>query len=153
MLPAAILDRFVERCPAVVMVRATPERLLRPERLDRIFEDARHRQYSKQLLSSHVVAVMAAVATRTHSSVHAAYLALADRLGVSAAALHEKLNHTEPETSAAPVRETATDACRVIGVMPAAARKVIPPGLEIFYLDGNHLAATEHRLAELRRTR
>ena len=30
MLPTAIVDRFVERCPAVVMVRATLERLLRP---------------------------------------------------------------------------------------------------------------------------
>ena len=75
MLPAQILDRFVERCPAVVMVRATLERLLRPERLDQIFEDARQRQYTKQLLFSQVVAVMTAVATRTHDSVHAAYLA------------------------------------------------------------------------------
>ena len=41
MLPTAILDRFVERCPAVVMIRATLERLLRPERLDQIFEQAR----------------------------------------------------------------------------------------------------------------
>jgi IS4 transposase len=152
MLPTAILDRFVERCPAVVMVRATLERLLRPERLDQIFEDARHRQYSKQLLFSQVVAVMAAVATRTHASVHAAYLAMADRLGVSAAALYEKLNHTEPETSSALVRQTAADASRVIDAMPAARKEVLP-GLEVFYLDGNHLAATEHRLAELRLTR
>jgi hypothetical protein len=152
MLPTAILDRFVERCPAVVMVRATLERLLRPERLDQIFEDARHRQYSKQLLFSQVVAVMAAVATRTHTSVHAAYLAMADRLGVSAAALYEKLNHTEPETSSALVRQTAADASRVIDAMPAARKEVLP-GLEVFYLDGNHLAATEHRLAELRLTR
>jgi hypothetical protein len=28
MVPAQILDRFIERCPAVVMVRATLERLL-----------------------------------------------------------------------------------------------------------------------------
>ena len=34
-----------------------------------------------------------------------------------------------------------------------AAKKEILPGLEVFYLDGNHLAATEHRLAELRVTR
>jgi hypothetical protein len=44
MLPAQVLDRFIERCPAVVMVRATLERLLRPARLDRIFEGARQRQ-------------------------------------------------------------------------------------------------------------
>jgi len=34
MLPTAILDRFIAKCPAAVMVRATLERLLRPERLD-----------------------------------------------------------------------------------------------------------------------
>ena len=46
MLPTQILDRFVERCPAGVMVRAALERLLRPERLDQIFEDASQRQYT-----------------------------------------------------------------------------------------------------------
>jgi IS4 transposase len=151
MVPEAILDRFVERCPAVVMVRATLERLLRPERLDQVFEDVRRRQ-SKQLLFSQVVAVMAAVATRTHASVHSAYLAVKDRLGVSAAALYAKLNHIEPETSSALIRRTAADAAVVIDAM-AAAKKEVLPGLEVFYLDGNHLAATEHRVAELRGTR
>jgi len=108
MLPTSILDRFVERCPAVVMVRATLEKRLRPNRLDRIFEDA------KQLLFSQVVAVMASVVTRTHSSVHSAYLAMKDRLGVSPAALYETLNHTEPEVAAVMVRKTAADAAKVI---------------------------------------
>jgi IS4 transposase len=152
MLPTAILDRFVERCPAVVMVRATLERLLRPERLDQILEDAKQRQYSRRLLFSQLVAVMAAVATRTRTSVHAAYLASKDRLGVSPAALYEKLNHTEPETASALVRQTAVDAARVIDAMPAAKKEILP-GSEVFYLDGNHLASTEHRLAELRGTR
>jgi hypothetical protein len=152
MLPTAILDRFVERCPAVVMVRATLERLLRPERLDQIFETARQRQYCKQLLFSQVVAVMVAVATRTRSSVHAAYQAGKDSLGVSPAALYEKLNHIEPETSSVLIRRTADDAAKIIDAMPTAKKEILP-GLEVFYLDGNHLAATEHRLAELRITR
>ena len=96
MLPATILDRFVQRCPAAVMVRASLERLLLPERLDQIFDVARQRQYVKQLLFSQVVAVMLAVATRTRGSVHAAYQAAKDSLGVSPAALYEKLNHIEP---------------------------------------------------------
>jgi Transposase DDE domain len=152
MLPTAILDRFVERCPAVVMVRATLERLLGPERLDQIFESARQRQYSKQLLFSQVVAVMAAVATRTRTSVHAAYQAMKDQLGVSPAALYDKLNHIEPEVCSVLVRETAGDAAKVIDAMPAGKKEILP-GLEVFYLDGNHFAATEHRVAELRVTR
>src|SRR5512144_1358904 len=126
MLPTASLDRFVERCPAVVMVRATLERLLRPERLDQIFEGAKQRQSSKQLLFPQLVAVMAAVATRTRTSVHAAYLALKDQLGVSPAALYEKLNHLEPETASALIRQTAGDAARVIDAMPTAKREVLP---------------------------
>ncbi len=70
MLPKSVLDRFVQSCPAAVMVRATLENLLRPERLNRIFADAAHRQYLKKLVFSDVVAVMSAVATRTHQSVH-----------------------------------------------------------------------------------
>ena len=50
------------------------------------------------------------------------------------------------------IRDTSVDAAKLIDAMPAAS-KVILPGLEVFYLDGNHLAATEHRLAALRGTR
>src|SRR5947208_11018542 len=146
MLPTQILDRFIERCPAVVMVRASLERLLRPERLDQIFEDAKQRQYTKQLLFSQVVAVMAAVATRTHSSVHAAYLAVKDRLDVSVTALYDKLSLLELGVSEALIRETSADAAEVIDATPAAKREVLP-GFEVFYLDGNHLSSTEHRVA------
>jgi hypothetical protein len=152
MLPTQILDRFVERCPAVVMVRASLERLLRPERLDQIFVDAARRQYTKQLLFSQLVALMAAVATRTHASIHSAYLAMKDRLGVSPAALYDKLNLLELGISQSLVRETAADASKVIDAMPTVGKEVLP-GLEVFYLDGNHLASTEHRVAELRTTR
>jgi IS4 transposase len=152
MLPTAILDRFVEGCPAAVMIRATLERLLLPERLDQIFEAARQRQYVKQLLFSQVVAVMVAVATRTRSSIHAAYQAAKKSLGVSPAALYEKLNHIEPETSSVLIRRTADDAAKIIDSMPTAKKEILP-GLELFYLDGNHFAASQHRLAELRITR
>ena len=40
----------------------------------------------------------------------------------------------------------------VIAAMPRGRRQVLP-GREVFYLDGNHLAATEHRLQVLRATR
>src|SRR5262249_7653116 len=50
------------------------------------------------------------------------------------------------------VRETSADAAAVIDAMPAARKEVLA-GFEVFYLDGNHLSSTEHRLAELRATR
>ena len=94
---------------------------------------------------------MAAVATRTHASVHAAYQAMKDRLGVSPAALREAQPHRAGDFLG-PGPRTAADAAKVIDAMPAARKEVLP-GLEVFYLDGNHLASTEHRLAELRVTR
>lgn len=152
MLPESVLDRFVEKCPAAVMVRATLEHLMRPERLDQIFEAASQRQYHKQLLFSQLVAVMSAVATRQQQSVHAAYLAAKDQLGVSPAAVYDKLKGLEPGVSAALIREIAVDAGQILDAMPGAAKTILD-GFEVYYLDGNHLAATEHRVAELRTTR
>src|SRR5215213_2899907 len=144
MLPESVLDRFVQRCPAAVMVRATLENLLRPERLNQIFEDTARRQYLKTLMFSDLVALMSAVATRTHQSVHAAYLDAKKTLGVSSTALYGKLNRLEPRISATLVHETAADAAEVIDAMPRARRELLP-GFEVQFLDGNHLAATEHR--------
>lgn len=152
MLPKTVLDRFVVQCPAGVMVRATLENLLRPERLDQIFANTAQRQYSKKLLFSQLVAVMSAVATRTHSSVHSSYLDLRDQLGVSATALYDKLNRLEPAISSVLIRETAADAAGVIDAMPGA-RQIILHGLEVLLLDGNHFAGSEHRLEVTRVTR
>ena len=152
MLPETVLNRFVEQCPAAVMVRATLENLLRPERLDQIFAAHAQRQYTKQILFSQLVCLMSSVATRTHASVHASYLEYQDELGVSVAAVYDKLNCLEPGVTAAMIRETAAEAARVIDAMPGA-RKSVLPGFNVVLLDGNHLAATEHRVAELRITR
>jgi hypothetical protein len=152
MLPSGVLDKFIERCPAAVMVRATVERLLRPERLNEIFETHRSRQYEREIVCSELVALMVGVATRTHQSVHAAYLAAQKTLGVSATAVYDKLKCFDPRVTAALVRDTAVDMAEVIAAMPQGRRQVLP-GREVFYLDGNHLAATEHRLEVLRTTR
>jgi Transposase DDE domain len=152
MFLGGVLDKFIERCPAAVMVRATVERLLRPERLDEIFERHRGRQYERKIVCSELMAMMMGVATRTHQSVHAGYLAARQKLGVSAAAVYGKLASFDPVVTAALVRETAADMSVVIRDMPRGQRVVLP-GYEVFYLDGNHLAATEHRLDVLRTTR
>lgn len=152
MWPETVLDRFMEQCPAAVMVRATLENLVSSERLDQIFADRSEGQYQRELLFSQVVALMIGVATRTHKSVHAGYLAAKDQLAVSTTALYGKLNRLETGISAAMIRETSRDAAQVINAMPGACRELLP-GYHVQYLDGNHLAATEHRLAELRVTR
>ena len=82
----------------------------------------------------------------------AAYLAAQKTLGVSAAAVSGKLACFEPRVTAALVCDTAVDMGEVIAAMPRWRRQVLP-GREVFYLDGNYLAAIEHRLQVLRTTR
>ncbi len=47
-----ILQKFAEKSPATVMVRALLEQLLNPERLDRWFETTRQAQYTRDILNS-----------------------------------------------------------------------------------------------------
>jgi len=147
-----VLDKFIERCPAGVMVRATVERVLRPERLNEIFETSRGRQYERTLVCSELISMMMGVATRTHRSVHAGYLATREKLGVSVAAVYGKLSSFDPLVTSAIVRETAADMALIIQELPKG-RRVVLKGYDVFFLDGNHLAATEHRLDVLRMTR
>lgn len=149
---SAILDRFVQKCPGVVMVRGSFEHFLKPELLDEIFAESAQRQYHKELLFSEVVAIVSAVVLRSHMSVHSAFLASRKSLGVSHAALYAKLNNTELVVSTQMVSQTAARAKAVIQAMPDAQICVLP-GMKVFYLDGNHLAGTEHRLAVSRVTR
>jgi hypothetical protein len=58
MVPPTVLDRFVEHCPAAVMVRVTLERLLTPTRLDAIFAATATQQDEREILFSELVARM-----------------------------------------------------------------------------------------------
>jgi hypothetical protein len=80
---SAIFERFVEKTPITVMVRATMERLFEPEQLEQIFEEQAENQYTKTLLFSDVVGLMSLVVCGVHPSVGAAYKSLKGVLNVS----------------------------------------------------------------------
>ena len=65
--------------------------------------------------------------------------------------MYNKLNHVELCVSAELVRDAARQAAPVIGALQAELPPLVP-GYRTKMLDGNHLAASDHRLAELRRT-
>jgi len=94
---------------------------------------------------------MGQVVLGVQPSVHAAYQAQADQLGVSDQAIYDTLNHVELGVSAELVRDAARHATPVIGELRAELPPLVP-GYRTKILDGNHLAAREHRLEELRRT-
>jgi IS4 transposase len=147
-----VLDRFAEQSPASVMVRATMENALTPKVLDEVFESAAQRQRCRELLFSSVVDLLGLVAVGTRKSVNDAYLAEEERFSVSLAAVYQKLQKVETPVSREMVRATAV---RMAEVVRHLGRRP-PPLLSRYHLriiDGNHLPATEHRIAELRKTR
>ena len=146
-----VFEPFVEQRPICVMARGVLEHLFNAERIDALFARTAKVQYTRAVLFSSVVDLMGQVVLGVHPSVHAAYQAQADQLGVSDQAIYDKLNHVELGVSAELVRDAARQAAPVIGALHAELPPLVP-GYRTKILDGNHLAASEHRVAELRRT-
>ena len=66
MLCGTLFDRFVTKSPVTVMLRGVLERALAPDYLDRLFAEKAERQYTRELLFSNTVDLMAAVACRAN---------------------------------------------------------------------------------------
>jgi hypothetical protein len=67
-----IFERFVQQSPVTVMARAALEHALAPQVIDALFEQTAERQYTRTLLVSSVVDLMAAVVTKVQPAVNAA---------------------------------------------------------------------------------
>jgi IS4 transposase len=144
----AILQRFVEESPVAVMAHLTIGRALSAEWVDEVFEKHRQRQYTHELLFSTVVDMMSVVAVGLRPSLHAAAKSSKD-LKVSLTALYDKVNHAEPAVMQALVRGSAE---RLAPVVAPLRKNAAPwaPGYRVRIVDGNHLPASEKRLAPLR---
>jgi Transposase DDE domain len=149
MLLKDLFDRFVDQSPICVMARGLMERALTPQPLDVLFAKTAQRQYTKELLFSTTVDVMALVVCRVRPSVHAAYQARKEEVGVTIRALYDKLQCLEPEISAALVRHTAERLEPIIRRMKGTTPPLLK-GYRTKILDGNHLASSEHRPKMLR---
>jgi hypothetical protein len=148
MLPSNF-QPFVHERPICVLARATLEHLFEPQQLDELFVRSAVKQYSHKLLFSSLVEMMVAVVLGVEPSVHAAYFKRRTTFSVTDQAIYDKLQAMELGISAALVAESATKAARVIDALDAR-RPPWLPGYRTRILDGNHLAATEHRIKELR---
>jgi IS4 transposase len=149
MLLGKIFERFADGSPLTVMLRGTLEYALRPELLDQLFLETSQHQYTHKLLFSTLVDLTSLVVCRIHRSHHAAYQADPAQVGVSLKALYDKLDHTEPAIAAGMVHHVGE---RLISVLQELDTGLPPrlKGYRVRILDGNHLAATQHRLEELR---
>lgn len=153
MVLAPVFEAFIKQRPICVMARGVLERMLDPVRVDAVFERSAETGFTRELLFSSLVKLMGDVVLGVRPSVHAAFQATqADaKIGVSLTAVYNKLDRVEPVVSSALVRDSAEQARDVIDALGARLPAWLP-GYRCRILDGNAPAATEHRIAELRRT-
>lgn len=132
------------------MARLVLERALPAPWIDEVFDEHRQRQYPRELLFSTVVELMTLVALGLRPSLHAAARQMDRQLGVSLAALYDKVNRTEPAILRALVQGSAQ---RLVPVAAGLSGPASLPGWQLRVFDGNHLPASEKRLAALRGSR
>ncbi len=149
MIMREMMDRMERRAPMCVMLRALLENVFAAERLDRLFERTAQQQQNKTLLFSTVADVMGLVALKIQPSVHAAYQAREAEIGVTAKALYDKLQRTEPGISRMMVRDSGARLRDVLAELKGQPPELVP-GYRVKIVDGNHLRRTERRLSELR---
>lgn len=149
MLDAATYKRLVQEAPEAVMVRTVLEHALQPKAVDEVFEDCRDDQYTRTLLFSSIVALMALVVCRVRRSVNAAFTLHRDKLDVSLKSVYNKLNASDPGVCEGLFQHAAGQMQQVMVELNVPARPLIP-GYQTRIVDGNQFAATEHRLKALR---
>ncbi len=148
MVLGEMFERFILDAPMPVLFRLLMERALDPKELDRMFESTATRQYTRELLFSSIVDLIAVVVCRIKPSVRRAYL---DSSGIAATltAVYEKLKGTEPAVCRSLIQTTGKRLAEVVGQLEAD-RPASLPGYHVKVFDCNHLAGTEHRIPETR---
>ena len=131
------------------MMRGTIEYANETQRLDDLFEDTAHSQYTRTLHFSTFTDLMSEVVFDISPSIGAAYQANIDEMTVSRKSVYNKLNGIELRISAALVENSVTRFAPVIEKLGATLPPLLP-GYRTKILDGNHFSATEHRIEELR---
>jgi Transposase DDE domain len=144
-----VFERFVEKSPISVMVRASLERVLGADRLDLWYERTAQKQYTRDLLFSSVYDMMNQVVFCVQPSVRAAYQAHQDDITTSLVSVYNKLNNLETHTAAELVRYSAREFTPLIEHM-GGERASWLAGYRVKIVDGNCLEASEHRIKELR---
>ena len=151
MILSSVFEKFAEGTPVCVMIRGCLEYALPEQFVNQIFEDTARKQYTRELLFSDIVDVMGGVVCQVFPSVNAAYQKLQGRFTVSRRAVYDKINLGEPCVTRQVVVQTAQRLSPVVKkLQKRVGRKACLAGFEVRILDGNHAAATEHRIRELR---
>lgn len=144
-----VFERFVEQAPFATMARSLLERTLTQQALNDLFERKADSQYERELTFSSIVDLMGQVVTSSFPSVRAAYLDKSLEIPVSLTSVYNKLQGVEPAVCAELVSFSANQLQPIIQEVGGTLPELIP-GYRMHVLDGNAIAATEHRLIETR---
>jgi len=112
------------------MARGTIEFALQPKPLDQLFQQHSEQQYTRELLFSSLVDLLALVVWGTHQSVRASYLATPEQLAVSLTWVYDKLAGVETQVSAELVRYTFRQLGPVLRQLGAGAAKLRRPDMD-----------------------
>lgn len=149
MVLESVFEQFVEDAPMCVMARMVLEKFLDAQEIDQLFDDNAQEQYTRDLLFSACVDLMALVVFRIQKSVSKAYDKLRDRCRVTLKSVYEKLAHVETRVCQALLRYSRNKAHNFFRRMNFQPKRQLE-GYALRVVDGNHLAATDRRLAQQR---
>lgn len=144
-----VFEKFVNKSPISVMARSVMERVLNLDQLNEWFDSTAKEQYTKDLLFSTLFDLMSQVVLGSQKTVHSAYQASKEDIGVSITSIYNKLNGIEINTSAQLVRYAVEQVEPLIKKLGGTVRSPLP-GKRIKLLDGNCIEKSQHRLEELR---
>ena len=142
-------DKFVDKKPVSVMMRATIANTLSAARLDKLFVDHAQQQYAGDLLFSTVADLMGEVVLNVQPSVNAAWRENKEEVGVTVKSVYDKLQGIETRVSRALVKKTAERMAAIIRQLDCQPEPLIA-GYRTKVVDGNHLRRTDRRIGELR---
>jgi hypothetical protein len=140
---------FAEQRPVATMAQMALRYLLDDEALRQVFQEHAQAQREATIPFAALTQMMASVVLSQEPSVNAAIKKRLTELGASHQAVYSKLQRVEASTSRGLVGysfDRVVSAQRMFG----CRRRRDIAGYETRILDGNHLAATEHRLKETR---
>jgi IS4 transposase len=140
---------FAEERPVATMAQMALRHLLDDSALRQVFQTHAQAQREKLIPFPALAQMMASVVLSQEPSVNASIKKMLQKLGASHQAVYGKLQRVETNTSRGLVQfsfERVAAAQRQLGPL----RRHDISGYETRIIDGNHLAATEHRLKETR---
>ena len=146
-----IIQHFAKQTPISMMIQGLLERALPTEEVEPIFNDHASRPYERKILFCDIVELMSVVVCRIRPSVSSAIKNWHEKLPAGRKAIYEKINHTEPQLGQQLVQHSARKLAPLVDSLNAR-REPLVPGYRTRILDGNHHAATDHRLKILRDT-